>query len=61
MRLWALIGRWDYEGRDAPVGIFSTLEKAEAAKATAYKGYDNIDVTEYELDVPVGIDGKAIK
>jgi len=61
MKLWALIGGWNYEGNDAPAGIFSTPEKAEAAKATAYKGYDNIDVTEYELDVPVGPDGKAIK
>lgn len=51
MKLYALIGGWDYEGHDEPVGIYSTKEKAEAAKAVAYKSYDELDIYEYELDV----------
>lgn len=51
MKLFALIGGWDYEGYDDPVGIFSTKEKAEEAKSVAYKSYDHLEIFEYDLDV----------
>jgi hypothetical protein len=51
MKLYALIGGWSYEGHDDPVGIFSSKEKAEEAKAVAYKRYDSLEIFEYELDV----------
>ena len=50
MKLWVLIGGWDYEGYDKPAGVFSSKEAAESAKASAYKGYDDLDIFEYNLD-----------
>ena len=54
MKLYVLIGGWDYEGYDNPVGVYSAKEKAESAKGIAYKHYDSIDVLEYELDASTG-------
>lgn len=51
MKLYALIGGFSYEGYDDPVGIFSSLEKAEEARKIAYDGYDTLKIHEYELDV----------
>lgn len=51
MKLYALIGGWNYEGNDEPVGIYSTKKLAEDARSVAYKSYDCLDVYEYELDV----------
>lgn len=51
MRLFVVIGGWDYEGYGQPDGIYSTLEAAERAKSEAYRGYDSIEIIEYELDV----------
>ena len=54
MKLFAVIGMWDYEGKDAPAGIYSTQELAEAAldriKDDEDNSYDDIRIYEYDLD-----------
>lgn len=54
-KVFVLIGGWSYEGYSEPDGIYSTKEKAEAAKKDAYDGYDSLDIMEYEID-----NGKAM-
>lgn len=50
MKVYALIGGWDYEGNDEPVGIYSTREKAVEVKGKIRHGYDVLDVYEFEVD-----------
>lgn len=50
MKVYALIGGWDYEGYSEPDGIFSTKELAEEAKKKVYQGYDFLEIHEFELD-----------
>lgn len=50
MKVYVLIGGWDYEGNDEPEGVYSTKEKAEEAKAHAYDGYSDIEILEYDID-----------
>lgn len=58
MTVYVVCGGWSYEGWDKPVGVYSTKEKAEAARVDTYKRYrrhDFVDVFECELDVSTGI------
>ena len=50
MTVWIVIDIWAYEGYSEPIGIFDSEEKANAAKATAYTGYDEVEVMKYELN-----------
>ena len=53
MKLFAVIIGTNYEGYDEPAGIFSTYEKAsEFYDIQIKKGYDSIDIFEYEIDKP---------
>jgi hypothetical protein len=53
MKLYVVIGGWEYEGYSEPTGIYSTREKADAAveHASVNHSYNDLDVLEYELDV----------
>jgi hypothetical protein len=52
-KAFVVIGGWDYEGFSAPAGIYSTKEKAEAAKdhARANHSYDTLEILEYDLNI----------
>lgn len=52
MKLFAVVGGWNYEGYDTPVGIYSSREKAEVALKEVKAGYDERGIVEYELDGP---------
>jgi hypothetical protein len=56
MKLYCVIGGWDYEGYSEPEGIFSSRERAEARaeelrNSVMIAKYNYVDVIEYELDV----------
>ncbi len=44
--IWAVEGRYDYEGHDL-IGIFATKEEAEAFKPES--SYDGIRITEWKI------------
>lgn len=52
-KVFVVIGGWNYEGWSAPMGIYSTREKADAAIAHARENhsYDDLDVLEYDIDI----------
>ena len=52
MKVWIVIGGWEYEGYAEPSGVFSSKEKANlfVASDKCYNGYDEIKVLEYEVD-----------
>jgi hypothetical protein len=52
MKLYIVVGGWDWEGKDEPEGIFSTREKATAFAAIYDSGHDLVEIYEYDLDVP---------
>lgn len=49
MHIWIVIGGWD-EGYSLPIGVFSTLDKAEEAKARVGNNYGEVDIIEYVID-----------
>ena len=51
MKVWLVIGGWDYEGYAMPEGVFSTEELAKEALARV-RGYDDKEIVEYEIDKP---------
>lgn len=53
MKVYVVIGSYDYEGYREPVGVFDTFEAAKIARdvmANA-KRYDGIDIYEYDMNV----------
>ena len=53
MKLFAVLRYRDYEGYDMPIGIFDSLEAAEACAQRQEKityGSEGIDIEEYELN-----------
>lgn len=49
--LYVLIGGISYEGYNPPLGVYSTKELAEEAKAKAVKDdFDVLHIFEYKLD-----------
>ena len=52
--LYTVIGSWEWEGANFPVGIFSTKESAEEAKAQAAAASsdscDYYEIVEYTLN-----------
>ncbi len=53
MKVYVVVGGWDYEGYSEPTGVYSTKEKADAAKqhARSNHSYDNLEIMEYDLDI----------
>lgn len=49
MKVWIVIGSYDYEGYAAPTGVYSSEEKAN--EALKHCRGDNRDIMEYEIDV----------
>ncbi len=53
-KVYVVIGGWDYEGNSEPTGVYSSREKAEAAKEHAQNpdnhSYDSLEIMEYDLD-----------
>jgi hypothetical protein len=53
MLVYAVIVGHNYEGYSEPAGIFSTYEKAsEFYDRMDKKGYDSVEIFEYEMDEP---------
>ena len=55
-KVWIVMGGWQFEGYDEPVGVYSTKERAEEVAALVKeKAYDKVTVFERELEAePVG-------
>ena len=51
MKVYAVIGSFDYGGYGQPVGVFDTFEAAVVARDAEYKRYDDIDIFEYDMNV----------
>ena len=49
MKLYVLIGGWNYEGFGEPDGVFLTKKKAEEEKKKL-RGYDFTRIYEYTID-----------
>lgn len=50
MKLFVVLGYWNYEGFDEPIGVFSSRGAAEECLKHAYNGYDGKEIREYDLD-----------
>jgi hypothetical protein len=54
MKVWVVLGSWDYEGNDDPLGVYSSKERAEAVaeaeRMHPHQRYNCVDVEEYTLD-----------
>jgi hypothetical protein len=48
--VWVVVGDYGREGHDMPIGVFSSLELAEEAKAKAPKRFDDITIEQYVID-----------
>lgn len=49
-RLFVVVGAFNNEGYDLPIGVYSTRELAEDAKVNNESLYENIKIYEYTLD-----------
>ena len=49
MKVWIVIGGYDYEGYTEPTGVYST--EALAKEGLKHCSGDNRDILEYEIDV----------
>ena len=51
MKVYILIGGWDYEGFAEPIGVYTTCALAHEAKIRfATARYDQVEVLEYDVD-----------
>ena len=51
MKVYILIGGWDYEGFAEPIGVYTTRALAHEAKIKfATARYDQVEVLEYDVD-----------
>lgn len=51
MKVYVVIGSYDYEGYGQPVGVFDTFEAAVVARDAAAKRFDDIEILEYDMNV----------
>ena len=50
MKVYIVIGGWNYEGYGEPNGVFSTKEKAEECLKFVKKRYDYAEIMEYTIN-----------
>lgn len=50
MKVYAVVGSWEYEGYAVPIGIYSSAALARQALGKACNGFDSREILEYELD-----------
>lgn len=48
-KVYVVIGGWDYEGHDAPEGIFANRKDALKKAEEVREDYDTVRVLEYEV------------
>lgn len=51
MKIFVVVASFAYDGYGNPIGVFSTLTAAKAILPTL-KDYDEVDIIQYEIDVP---------
>ena len=50
MRVFAVLNDYGYEGYGAPIGVYSTLEKAEEVRSQCLSDHHGVEIYEYSLD-----------
>ena len=56
MKLYIVIGMWDYEGGQV-LGVYDSFKKAMERKSSTYEGFDdkNIETIELNEDIEIGV------
>jgi len=53
MKVFVVIGYYNYEGYRKPIGVYDTYELALVTRDEA-KGYDDVEIFEYSMNVAGG-------